>query len=266
LGAGFFALLLAALSPAVIAQPSVHSLPSPSGPKSANFESGNFEIAQHGHAVGTASFHFTANEQGYDSTSLVKVTMQGLNYALSKTERLSSADHLEHVQLSAIVNGEAVSVSAAPDAAQFLLNISANGKSAATRLAAHSGAVFLADFDPGALETLLALAAAQNNRDLWVILPKNAGSIEPVKVATYADQQGTLDGKPITVHHLVASFAGADTDLFSGPENQLLQAELPEAGFALVRKGFVLTPPAKPIAPLGGLDAPPTGIAPPPGI
>jgi len=53
----------------------------------------------------------------------------------------------------------------------------------------------------------------------------------------------------VVVHHLVATIAGANTDLFSGPENQLLQAELPQAGFALVRKGFVLTPPAKPIAP-----------------
>jgi hypothetical protein len=70
-----------------------------------------------------------------------------------------------------------------------------------------------------------------------------------VRLATYADQQGTLDGKAIAVHHLVATIAGADTDLFSGPEDQLLQAELPQQGFALVRKGFVLTPPAKPIAP-----------------
>jgi hypothetical protein len=51
------------------------------------------------------------------------------------------------------------------------------------------------------------------------------------------------------VHHLVATIAGSPTDLFSGPENQLLQAELPQKGFALVRKNFVLTPPAKPIAP-----------------
>jgi hypothetical protein len=70
-----------------------------------------------------------------------------------------------------------------------------------------------------------------------------------VQLATYADQQGTLDGKAIAVHHLVATIAGAQTDLFSGPDNQLLQAELPQQGFALVRKGFVLTPPAKPIAP-----------------
>ena len=139
----------------------------------------------------------------------------------------------------------------------FSLNISASGKSSTTRLAAHPAAVFLPDFDPGALETLLALAVTKNNRDLWVILPKNAGSIEPVQLATYPDQQGTLDSKPIIVHHLVATIAGTKTDLFSGPENQLLQAELPQAGFALIRKGFVLKPPAKPIVPPEGVGAAP---------
>lgn len=220
-------------------------------------QSGSFEISQNGESVGTASFQFTATTDGYDSTSLVKVAMQGLDYALSKDEQLSAGNQLKHVMLSATVNGEAVNVVAAPDAAQLLLNISANGKSSTTRLAAHAGAVFLPDFDAGALETLLALAVAQNNRDLWVILPKEAGSIEPVRLATYPDQDGTLDGKPIAVHHLEATIAGANTELFSGPENQLLQAELPEGGFALIRKGFALTPPAKPIVPIDGDRAAP---------
>jgi hypothetical protein len=125
------------------------------------------------------------------------------------------------------------------------LTTSANGKTTNTPLPAHAGAVFLPDFDPGAFETLLALAVARNNRDLWAIIPKREGSIEPIRLATTADEQGTLDGKPIVVHHLVATIAGEDTELFSGPENQLLQAELPEKGYALVRNGFVLTPPAK---------------------
>lgn len=227
-------------------------------------QSGSFEIAQHGHSVGTASFRFTATRNGYASTSLVRVAMQGLDYALSKNEQLTSANHLRHVQLSAVVNGSAVTVVAEPDPAQFLLNVSANGRSTTTRLAAHPGAVFLPDFDPGALETLLALDVTQNGRDLWAILPKKSGaqmgSIVAVQMATYPDVQGTLDGKPLTVHHLVATIAGEKTDLFSGPENQLLQAELPEAGFALVRKGFVLTPPAKPLAPppAPGQDTPGT--------
>ena len=218
-------------------------------PSCALAQAGSFVISQHGHAVGTANFNFTASSDGYDSTSVVRVAMQGLDYALSKTEQLTAANHLRHVQLSATVNNSAVTVTGAPDTAQILLNISANGRSSTTRLDPHTAAVFLPDFDPGALETLLALAVTQNNRDLWAILPKQTGSITPIQLATYADEQGTLDGKPIAVHHLVATISGAATDLFSGPENQLLQAELPQQGFALVRKGFVLTPPAKPGAP-----------------
>ncbi len=219
-------------------------------------QSGTFEIAQNGLTVGSASYEFSATKEGYDSTSLVKVSMQGLEYALSKDEKLSAGNQLEHAMLSATVNGEAVSVTAAPDAAQLLLNISANGRSSTTRLAAHPGAVLLPDFDAGALETLLALAVQQNNRDLWAILPKEAGSIEPVRLATYPDQEGTLEGKPITVHHMVATIAGADTELFSGPENQLLQAELPEGGFALIRKDFQLKPPARPVVPIDGDKGP----------
>jgi len=224
-------------------------------------QSGTFEIAQNGQTVGSASYKFSATKEGYDSASLVKVSMQGLEYALSKDEKLSASNQLEHAMLSATVNGEAVSVVAAPDAAQLLLNISANGKSTTTRLAAHPGAVLLPDFDAGALETLLALAVEQNNRDLWAILPKEAGSIEPVRLATYPDQEGTLEGKPITVHHVVATIAGADTELFSGPENQLLQAELPEGGFALIRKNFQLKPPARPVVPISGDDRPSQGPA-----
>lgn len=212
-------------------------------------QSASFAVSQNGTSVGTASFNFVSTPTGYDSTSVVHVDMPGLNYQLSKTEQLSPSNGLLHVQLSAIVNNSAVNVVAKPDAAQFLLNISANGRATTTRLEAHNFAVFLPDFDPGALETLLAMAASSNNRDLWAILPKQAGTIEPIQLATYPDEQGTLDGKPVTVHHLVATIAGNSTDLFAGPENQLLQAELPQEGFALVRNGFVLTPPTKPLAP-----------------
>lgn len=233
-------------------------------PTGARSQSASFSIAQHGHPVGTASYSFAASPQGYTSTSLVRVAMQGLNYDLSKNETLTPANHLRHVQLSAAVNGSAVTVIAKPENGQILLNISANGRSTTTNLAGHAGAVFLPDFDPGALETLLTLAIEQNNRDLWAILPKKAGSVEPVQLATYADLRGTLNGKAIAVHHLVATIQGAQTELFSGPENELLQAELPQAGFALVRKGFVLQPPSKAPAPPPQPSEQPAQQQPPP--
>jgi hypothetical protein len=253
---GFLALISAAASPAAAyssaqtAGAKPHPGTAAARPAVAAAEhAGSFTVSQLGHAVGSADFHFAHTATGFDSTSTVRVSMQGLDYTLSKTEQLDQTNQIQHVQLSATVNGSAVNVTGKPDTAQFLLNISANGRSTTTRLAAHGSAVFLPDFDPGALETLLSLAVAQNNRDLWAILPKQAGSIEPVQLATYADEHGTLDGKPVTVHHMIATIAGADTDLFSGLDNQLLQAELPQQGFSVVRKGFVLTPPKRPIAP-----------------
>ena len=227
---------------------------------SAFAQSTNFTIAQHGHPVGTASFSFPHATGGRLSTSQVHISMQGLNYALSKTEELFPSNHLRHAQISATVNGSAVNVTAAIDSAQFLLNISANGRAATTRLDFHPAAVLLPDFDPGALQTLLDLSnsPADARLGLWAILPKQStaddgtpqpASIQPIQLATYRDEQGTLDGKPIPVHHLIATIAGAQTEIFSGPDNQLLQAELPQQGFALVRDGFVLTPPARPIAP-----------------
>lgn len=214
-------------------------------PSEALAQAGSFDVSANGSKIGTATFNVKATPKGYDSTSVVRVAMQGLNYALSKTETLDSANHLEHILLSGTVNGSAVNIIGRPDAGQILLNISANGRSSTTPLAAHPATVVLPDFDAGALETLLVLAAQNNNRDLWAIIPKNTGSIEPIRLATYADEQGTLDGKPVTVHHLIATIAGSNTDLFSGPENQLMQAELPQQGFALVREGFILTPPAR---------------------
>jgi len=212
-------------------------------------QAGAFAILLNGKRVGTAGCEFTAGVRGFNSTSTVSVSMPGLDYALSKTEKLSSADELERVLLSGVVNREAVSIIAAPESNQVVLQISANGRKTVSRLAAHPGAVMMPDFDPGALETLLALAVERNSRGLWVIIPKKAGSIEPVQLATYADEQGTLDGKPIAVHHLIATIAGAKTDLFVSPENRLLQAELPQQGFVLLRNGFVLKPPARAEAP-----------------
>jgi hypothetical protein len=226
-------------------------------PSSLSGQGTNFTVSQLGKQVGTASFKFVATPNGFDSTTTVRVSMKGLEYALSKTEKLTDANQLQYVQLSATVNGSAVNIVGVPDAAQFLLNISANGRSSTARLDSHPAAVFMPDFDPGALETLLTLGVYSNNHDLWAISPKQSGNqmatVSQVKLTTYSDEQGTLNGQPIAVHHLVATVAGATTDLFSDSENHLLQAELPQQGFALIRTGFVLKPPAK----AGAAPAPP---------
>ncbi|MFP5237398.1 MAG: hypothetical protein ACLGSD_15995 [Acidobacteriota bacterium] len=220
-------------------------------------QTASFTISQHGHNVGTASYQFSSVPGGYHATALVNVSMKGLNYSLSKDEQLDSASHLKSAVLSGTVNGSAVSIIAKPDASQFQLNISANGRASSSHLAFHPAAVLLPDFDPGALQTLLVLAVEQNNSNIWAIIPKEQGSIQAVTVATYPDEHGTFNGKPVTLHHLAATINNQPIDLFASERNHLMQAELPADGFALVRTGFVLTPPKKPIVPPGESTTPP---------
>ena len=72
------------------------------------------------------------------------------------------------------------------------------------------------------MEILLTLAEAQNGRDLWAVIPKQAGSVSAVQVATLPDEKGTLAGKPVTVHHLEVTISGAPTELFTGSDNRML--------------------------------------------
>ncbi len=213
-------------------------------------QSASFEIAQHGHPVGTASYRFIATPQGYTSTSLVRVAMQGLDYALSKDESLTPANHLRHVSLSATVNGSAVTAVAKPDAGKLLLNISASGRSTTTDVARRTRArCFSPTSMPARWRHCSRWQLSRTTAICGPSFPRRRAQWCRCELATYADMQGTLNGKTIAVHHLVATIAGAETELFSGPENQLLQAELPQEGFALVRKGFVLQPPARAPAP-----------------
>jgi len=81
------------------------------------------------------------------------------------------------------------------------------------------------------------------------LFPGRLAPLSRCSLPLYADEQGTLDGKPIPVHHLIATIAGAKIDLFASLENRLLQAELPQQGFVLLRNGFVLKPPAPRLRP-----------------
>jgi len=212
-------------------------------------QSGSFDVVLRGKPVGTASFRMVPAAGGFASEASARVSTEGVEYAFSKTEKLSAQRGFESAELNAVVNGSAVHLMATAEGAEIALKVSADGRVTTAKLGAHPAGVLLPDFDPGGLQTLVTLAAGRNGRDLWLVIPRQAGMVAPVQVATYADEKGTLGGKPIVVHHLTATCDGASTDLFTGAENQLLQAELPQAGFALVRKGFVLTPAAKAPAP-----------------
>jgi hypothetical protein len=206
----------------------------------------SFVISQNGKSVGSASLSVKPGTSGVSSTSGVKIDMPGLKYSFSENASLDAGYRLGNVQMTGSVNGTAAKVGLAPQGQQFVMKIDANGKVTNTPLAFHPLSIFYPDFDPGALQVLLNLGAAHNNRDLWALIPKQAGSVGALHVATKMDEQGTLDGHAVAVHHLTVTGDATTTELFSGPSNELLQAEWTDEGFALVRQGFKLTPPKRP--------------------
>jgi hypothetical protein len=208
----------------------------------------SFILSQNGKSVGTASLSLKAGAGGYDSTSGAKIDMPGLKYSFSENASLDGGYRLSKVQLNGSVNGTSATVNAGRQGQQFVMTINASGKVTNTPLAFHPLSVLLPDFDPGGLQAVLNLGAAHNNRDIWALIPKQTGSISALRIATKADEQGTLDGKAIAVHHLTVASDAGSTEVFSGPANELLQAEWTDEGFALVRQGFKLTPPKRPAA------------------
>lgn len=219
------------------------------GSLAAQLHAENFTLSQNGKSVGQAFLGLKQGNGGFDLTSGAKIDMPGLKYNFSQTAALDGGFHFNTVQLSGSVNGTSATVNASRQGQQFVMKINANGSVTNTPLGFHPQAVFLPDFDPGALQILLKLGAATNNRDIWALIPKQTGSITALRIATNADMQGVLNGKPITVHHLTVTYGTSKTEVFSGPANELLQTEWTDEGFALVRNGFKLTPPARPGAP-----------------
>lgn len=212
-------------------------------------ESADYGLSQNGSAVGTARCTIAAEAGGYRVQSLVRLALGGLNYALSAEQKLDQNYAPRQAMVSATVNGTAATAGLMRTGGELELTLAAGGRRTSSRFAAAPGTVLWADFDPCALELLLRLAARPHGAGLAVLLPKQTGLLEPMTVATLADEAGQLDGRPIVVHHLRANFAGSHAELFAGTDNRLLQAELPQPGFALVRQGFVLEPPTKAGAP-----------------
>ncbi len=206
----------------------------------------SFLISQNGKSVGSASLTLTRSAQGYAASSTGSIVMNGLNLSFTETASFSPNNHIRSVQLNGQVNGTPVTISTRPTGQQFLMNIFANGQRYNTPLAYHTQAVFFPDFDPAALTMMVRLGAAHNNANLWAIIPKQTGSIVPIRIATDPDMQGKLNNQTIAVHHFTINMNDSTIEVFSTPTNDIMQAEWTNEAFALVHEGFVLTPPAHP--------------------
>jgi hypothetical protein len=221
----------------------------------------SYTIEQSGKKLGTASYTIQNASNKYLVTSTGKVVDNKFSYAFSNTQKLDTSLNLITDQLSGVVSGKAVSFNATsdPTGRQFKLNISANGTQQTNAVDRNQNTALLTDLDPAGY-MLLAQIAIRNPSHSWGLIPKENGFLVPVTFSAQPDQQGRLNGQSVPVKYVSAAVSSQNAitvELFYSPDGQLLEADLPQQNFYVIRDGFKLEHRPKP-------PAPPHGQAPPP--
>jgi hypothetical protein len=221
----------------------------------------NYTIEQNSKKLGSASYTVQDAPNKYILTSTGKMAEDKFSYAFSNSQKLDRSLNLITDQLSGVVSGKAVSFNAASDSTgrQFKLNISANGTQQTNAVDRDQNTALLTDLDPAGYLVLTQIAM-RNPANSWALIPKENGFLVPVKFSPQPDQQGHLNGQSIPVKYVSAAISlqnAITVELFYSPDGQLLEADLPQQNFYVIRDGFKLANRPKPPAPPHGQAAPP---------
>jgi hypothetical protein len=215
--------------------------------------SAHYAVYQGDKTVGASDYTINATTSGYDITSHGKLTLTKFSYSFTNTQHLDSGLNLVNSQLTGSVNGSAVTFTAAADSTgrQFQINISANGKQTQNTVDRHQHLVLLPDLD-SASYLLLTRVVIDNPPSSWILIPKENGILVPSTIKRGSSVRGRLNGAQIDVQHATVSVSSENSisvDLYYTTEGKVLEADLPQQNFFVVRDGFKLIDRPKPLAP-----------------
>jgi hypothetical protein len=220
----------------------------------------HFVISQGDKSVGTTDTTIQTTAAGYTVTSQGKMSLSKFTYSFTNTQHLDKSLNLVSDQINGTVNGSPVTFTAHadPSGRQFQISINAQGKETQNTVDRHQHLVLLPDLDASAY-VLLVRMAQQNPLTSWILIPKEQGLLVPSKYTPGSSVRGSLNGAQVDVQHTTVTVGEQNpisVELFYGQDGGLLEADLPEQNFFVVRDGFKLIDRPKPV--------PPRGVAPPP--
>ena len=215
--------------------------------------------ASDGKTVGSADCNVTTLPSGYQISSHGDLKMPKFTYTFSNDNRLDPSLNIVHDQLSGAVNGAQVTFNLGSDTSgrQFQVSISASGKTTTNTFDRHQHTALLPDLDPAAY-TAMVHFALEKPATTWIVIPKQEGLLVPALYTDRASMHGTFHGQPVDAHHtsvIVSEQNGISVELYYTSEGMLLEADLPEQNFYVIRDDFKLQ--ARPHY------EPPRGTAPP---
>jgi hypothetical protein len=216
-------------------------------------DTAHFTINQGNHPVGQSSFSIQPVKQGriatlaaYTVTSHGTLSVENTKYSFSSSGSLDKALSILQENLNGIVNGSAVTFAVHPSDGNFVIDISADGRTYPNSLTRPAQTVFFPDFDMSSYDLLLTLAASHPGTPISALVPKQTGILSTVTLAPQADVQGTLNAKSLAIHHTSMTIGSVTSELYYAADNRIMEVDIPSQTFAVVRDNFQLQPPPPP--------------------
>lgn len=229
----------------------------------------HYTVYQKDKSVGSSEYTVMPTAAGYTITSHGDLHLSKLSYSFENSQNLDHMLNLVSDQITGSVNGSPVTFTVKADATgrQFNISVNAKGKETQNTVDRHQHLALLPDLDAAGYMLLMQIGL-ENPQVSWALIPKENGLLVPTIYTPDAGVRGRLDGREVEVEHTSVSVSAQNAisvELFYDQRGRLLEADLPEQNFYVVRNGFKLTNRPKfapPRAPEGAEPPPEQGGAP----
>jgi alpha-beta hydrolase superfamily lysophospholipase len=224
-----------------------------------------FQIKVGARISGSEEYEIVATKAGFRLTGKSSLQRPQGRMELSQREDLGIQWELAHYTLSATSNNSAAqtvdemqktqTIEAWADKGQVLMRVGVNMQfqSAKAELKPHT--VVLDNLIAAHFQVLLDSLGPSPpaNAALWLVVPQALSAL-PGNFTTEKDEDGTLDGKAIHLHHYMLVAGGVTEHIWAeAASNRLMRVSVPAQQVEITRQGFAPAPaaPAAPPAPSG---------------
>jgi hypothetical protein len=206
--------------------------------------SSHYSVLQGDKTVGSSEYTVTPTAAGYTISSRGDLHLSKLSYSFTNSQKLDHMLNLVSDQITGTVNASPVTFTVHADSSgrEFQIDVNAKGKDTQNTVDRHQHLALLPDLDAAGY-MLLTRIGMENPQISWVLIPKENGLLVPSIYTRDANVRGRMDGHDIDVLHTTVAVSAQNAinvELFYTQEGRLLEADLPQQNFFVVRDGFKL--------------------------
>ncbi len=206
--------------------------------------SAHYTIFQGDKTVGSSEYTVSPTAAGYTITSQGEMHLSKFSYKFTNSQNLDHMLNMVSDQITGEVNGSPVTFTINSDSTgrEFHINVNAKGQNTQNTIDRHQHLALLPDLDSAGYMLLMRIGM-ENPSSSWVLVPKETGLLVPTFYKRDASVRGRMNGRDVDALHTTVTVSATNAinvELFYTQEGRLLEADLPEQNFYVVRDGFKL--------------------------